>query len=331
MSAVRKIIKMNIFLKEAKDLIKDPLKPVLIVLGNESVDLDSAVSSVSLAYHISQFPKSHLLVKKSEEFLVAPVINSKREDLPLKTEVVFWLKKHGIDINNLLCRDEIDLKSVENFVLVDHHVSEFNEKVVAVLDHRPFDELSKLTSKCFVNIQEVGSNGTLVSDAIKKDLCSDAVSDDYKEVFKLCYGPIVLDTINFSPSADKVRPLDIEMRNYIENLLGVQNVEINRKSIYEDLVEARADVSTLSPLQILSKDLKIISNQAGTVKIALPGVIDVFKFIETENAEESIRKFAVRENIDVVFLMGMLAVGDSVRRFGGVINIKSQTLYDEVS
>ena len=328
---VRKIIKMNVFLKEAKDLIKSPLKPVLVVLGNESVDLDSAVSSVSLACHLNQFPKSQLLVKRTEKFTVAPVINSSRDDLPLKTEVVFWLKKHGIDIDNLLCRDEIDLKSVENFVLVDHHVSEFNKKVIAVLDHRPFDELSRLNSDCIVNIQEVGSNGTLVSDAIRKDLCSDAVSDDYKEVFKFCYGPIVLDTINFSPVADKVRPLDIEIGNYIENLLGIGNVEANRKLIYEELVEARADVSTLSPLQVLSKDLKIISNQAGTVKIALPGVIDVFKFIETEDAEDSIRQFAVRENTDVIFLMGMLAVGDSVTRFGGVINIKNQPLFNEVS
>jgi exopolyphosphatase len=329
---LRKLFKMNIYLKEVKSLVKSSVKPVLVVLGNESVDLDSAVSSICLAYHLNKTSESHLLVKKTEQFLIAPVINATREDLPLKTELTYWLRKNGIELENLLCTDEVNLRdSVNCFVLVDHHVSEYNAKVIAVLDHRPFDKACNLPPDCFVNIQEVGSNGTLVCDAIKRDLNVETLSDDYKDVLKLCYGPIVLDTINFSPEADKVRPLDIEMGEFIEKLLGVEDVLNHRKTLYEELVAARADLSTLNSLQVLSKDLKIISNENGTVKIAIPGVVDVFKFIEMENAAENVKKFAVRENIDVVFLMGMVAVGDSVRRFGGVVNIKNEALYNDVS
>lgn len=311
-------------------MIKNPVKPVLVVLGNESVDLDSAVSAVCLAYHLNKFPKSHVLAKKPGEFLVAPVINATREHLPLKTEVVHWLKKNGVDTENLLCRDEIDLKTVENFVLVDHHVSEFNDRTVAVLDHRPFDQACKLSCDCYSNIQEVGSNATLVCEAIKKDLNSEELSDNYKEVLKICYGPIVLDTINFSLEADKVRPLDIEMRDYIEKVVQMENPENTRKSLYEELFTARDDNSTLDSFQVLYKDLKIISNDAKTVKIAIPGV-NVLQFIEMENAEENVRKFAARENVDVVFIMGLVPVGDTVRRFGGVINVKNEALFNQVS
>jgi exopolyphosphatase len=322
-------MKMNIYLREVKNSVKNPGKPVLVVLGNESVDLDSAVSAVVLGYHLNKFPNSHV-VKKPGEFLVVPVINATREQLPLKTEVCHWLVKNGIDLENLLCRDEISLKTIEQFVLVDHHVSEFNDKTIAVLDHRPFDQLCKLGSDCFVNIKEVGSNGTLVCDAIKRDLTGEELTDDYKEVLRICYAPIVLDTINFSRNADKVRPLDIEMRDYIENVVAIQNAESYRKSLYEELVAAREDVSALNSLQVLSKDLKIISNESGSVKIAIPGV-DVMKYIEMDDAAENVRKFAARENVDVVFLMGMVAVGDSVRRFGGVINIKNEALFNDVS
>lgn len=100
MSRVPNIFKMNIYLREVKNLVKNPLKPVLAVLGNESVDLDSAVSSISLAYHLNKFPKSHLLVKKTEEVLVAPVINASREDLPLKTEVNNYYLRTLISTNS---------------------------------------------------------------------------------------------------------------------------------------------------------------------------------------------------------------------------------------
>lgn len=330
MSLFLRVVKMNIYLKEVKSLVKNPLKPILVVLGNESVDLDSAVSSICLGYHLNKSPKSHLLVKSTEEFLVAPVINATREDLPLKTEVTYWLRKHGIELENLLCRDEINLsESVKSFVLVDHHVSPFSKKAIAVLDHRPFDQSCKLCD-CFINIQEVGSNGTLVVDAIKRDLNGENFSDDYKDVLKLCYGPIVLDTINFSREADKVRPLDIEIAEFIEKLLDIEDVINYRKILFDELVAARADLSTLNSLQVLSKDLKIISNEAGTVKIAIPAV-NVFQYIEMEHAAENVKKFAVRENIDVVFLMGLVETGDSVRRFGSVINIKNEALFNDVS
>lgn len=198
------------------------------------------------------------------------------------------------------------------------------------MDHRPFDEISNLNSDCIRNIQEVGSCATLVCEAIKKDVSLAELSENYIEVLRLCYGPIVLDTINFSREADKVRALDIEIGEFIERALSVQDVAVERKNLYDELVAARADVSSLNSLQILSKDLKIISSENGNVKVAIPGV-DVFNYIKMDKAEENVRFFAEREGVDVVVLMGMRPKGDSIERFIGVINIKNESLFNDVS
>lgn len=347
MSFVRRILNMNSYLKEVKTLVTER-NPVLVVIGNESVDLDSAVSSISLAFHLNIFflhilkekydinkvsNHSHVipLSERSKQFLAVPVINCARDDLMLKTEVTYWLLKHYIELDSLLCRDEIDLTNkVDSFVLVDHHVSEFRDKVISVLDHRPFDINSNLNRECFTNIQEVGSCATLLVDAINKDVQTSSLNSAYSDVLKLCYGAIVLDTINFSKEADKVRPLDIETSELIESLLGIEDATNHRKKLYEELVAARADVSSLDSLQILSKDLKIISSDNGNIRVAIPGV-DVFKYIEMENAEANVKIFAERSKIDVLILMGLVPKGDTVERSLGVINIKNEALFAGVS
>lgn len=132
-----KCIAMNKYLKDVKTLVKDLKKrPVLVVIGNESVDLDSAVSAICLAYHLHRVKtSSHVIsvARQSDQLVVIPAINATRVDLPIKTEVTHWLKKNQIDIENLICRDDIILEQdVESFVLVDHHVSVFREKVISV-------------------------------------------------------------------------------------------------------------------------------------------------------------------------------------------------------
>ena len=68
---------------------------------------------------------------------VVPVLNVAREELPLKTEVVHCLKKKlGLEMSDLICRDELSFANFNNLeiVLVDHHVLtgtdiQFSDKV----------------------------------------------------------------------------------------------------------------------------------------------------------------------------------------------------------
>lgn len=96
-------VKMNSFLKEAKKWIK--LKESFaFVIGNESSDLDSVVCAVSLAYFYTKSAKipEYLLINGDNRFL--PVMNITRENLPLKTEVTYFMKEHSIDTADLVCR-----------------------------------------------------------------------------------------------------------------------------------------------------------------------------------------------------------------------------------
>lgn len=76
------------------------LKPLTIVIGNESCDLDSAVCAIALAY----FYESNSINLQCSPRSVIPVMNISRENFPLKTEVIYFMNKHGIDIDDLICR-----------------------------------------------------------------------------------------------------------------------------------------------------------------------------------------------------------------------------------
>lgn len=263
--------------------------------------------------------------------MVLPILNVPRAELPLKTEVVHLLKSHNISLEDLICRDEIDLhKLIEgeelDLILVDHHVSPYRNRVVSVIDHRPFDPKSNLNGNCKNYIIEVGSCATLVTNVIRKDVDLET-TQEYNQILRLLYATTILDTINFSKDADKARPLDHEITDFIENYLNIENPLEHRKKLFEELVKARADVNSLNSFQILSKDLKIISNKEGSLRVAIPGYpILVKNYIKLPDAEENLKVFADTNNLDVVCLMGMKCVESSCKRDLGIINIKNEEL-----
>lgn len=94
--------KIGLFVKEAKKWLK--LKePVIFIVGNESCDLDSAVCAVGLAYFYANTNKlpASLTTDNNRRFL--PLMNIDRTNLSLKTEVTYYMKKHAIDLDDLVC------------------------------------------------------------------------------------------------------------------------------------------------------------------------------------------------------------------------------------
>lgn len=162
-----------------------------------------------------------------------------------------------------------DLINVSKFVLVDHHVASVStpaDKVIQIFDHRPLDINAKIPAECKVNINEVGSCATLIADEI---LTKEQSMDDFVDILSFLRGPIVLDTINFSPEADKSRPLDVDVNKKIEHLL--QSDGHDKNTLFNDLVKARSDVGGLTSMQLLSKDLKIITNKSKSMVIPVAG------------------------------------------------------------
>ena len=111
------------------------------VLGNSSCDLDSTVCA--LVYGFFQHSKHG-----SSAQLYVPVLNIRRVDYSLRTDVIHVLGRCGLGDSRLLTfRDDIDLHLLHTnghlkLTLVDCHMLPqedyvLNNALVEVIDHRP--------------------------------------------------------------------------------------------------------------------------------------------------------------------------------------------------
>ncbi|CAD7086679.1 unnamed protein product [Hermetia illucens] len=318
---------MNTFLREARKLVSSKLSErFCIIIGNESCDLDSAVCSLSLAYYYNR--NKNKIPNSPKVAHVVPLFNIKREELPIKTEVIYFLRKNNIEFDSITFQDDINESFITNndVVLVDHHFSRYSP--IAVFDHRPFDPNSTIPKECKMELELVGSCATLIANII----LSDENYADYKDILRLLHAAIVLDTVNFSKEAQRAKEKDFNVCERIESLLGLSNVDNYRKTLFDELVEARADVSSFDSYQILLKDMKLISSKKNeSIKVALPGFPKLVKdYIALENAEENIKKFAKAHQCQVIVLIGMKVTDDGLKRDVGVINMGNDTLFDAI-
>ena len=147
-----------------KELLNEPTKNVTVVMGNESCDMDSAVCALTLAHHINQ----------SRHAVTMPLLNIPKEDVPLRTEVIYSL---GEDIvQNIPTRDDFDFHKFPNMhlILVDHHVLQKRDlflqpKISQIIDHRQISEAAKFPPGLVPRIELVGSCATLVADQLFKE------------------------------------------------------------------------------------------------------------------------------------------------------------------
>ncbi|XP_037936168.1 exopolyphosphatase PRUNE1 [Teleopsis dalmanni] len=318
---------MLTFLKEARRLFAAS-ESLCIVIGNESCDLDSAVSALCLAYFYHE-NKLKSLTTTAKNFI--PILNIPRKDYQLKTEVNFLFNKYQIQVENLTFRDDMqdELIKRSEFILVDHHVSPFATHCAEVFDHRPLDETAKLPETCKTNIQLVGSCATLIGELFLKNISTENDINKYYLPLELLRNTIILDTVNFSSAAGRATTKDSTVCEAIEKILHKTDYNMSRSDIFDMLRTARADISHLTASQLLRKDLKIITNSNESLKIAMPGFpLQVQDFILKPQAAESLREFAMENNCAIVLLIGMFVREDdgTVKRDIGIININSPKL-----
>lgn len=172
------------------------------MIGNESCDLDSAVSAIGLAYHLTNH-KPLTDVHATDYFI--PVLNVTRSKLPLKSEVVHFLRKNEILTENVICRDEVEMGRFSTCILVDHHVSDLDpQKIKMVFDHRPRNPNIQFSPGCEVTIADVGSCASLITNYILQESANS--TDDEKGVLKLLIGGLLkecrrIGSLNESPSS----------------------------------------------------------------------------------------------------------------------------------
>jgi inorganic pyrophosphatase/exopolyphosphatase len=67
-------------------------------MGNEACDLDSAISALVYAYLLH----TEMTADTREVKAVIPLLNILKKELPLKTEVTYYLQRNGIPLEHLI-------------------------------------------------------------------------------------------------------------------------------------------------------------------------------------------------------------------------------------
>ncbi|GFW49513.1 exopolyphosphatase PRUNE1 [Trichonephila clavipes] len=300
---------MEFYLQECKHNLKNASESskIQIVLGNESCDLDSAISSLVMAYFIFK-------VQKNAD-IVIPVLNVKRKELAVRTEVVFFLEETSINISDVICIDEIDLKALHekgklSVVLVDHNTlsteqSYLDSRVVQIIDHHEIDnpdKIKKLNSK----IEPVGSCCTLVTDEILNS--NPAIIDP--QIAMLLYGTIVLDTICLNETAQRVTEKDRKIVEKLETYLP----GVSRNEVFDTLQKVKFDVSKLTPVQLLYKDTKLISDNSTSIAlVSFPTLIQ--DVLQEASFLDALDDMASSKNLNSIIILGLkVAEGQSAVR-----------------
>ncbi|XP_065324097.1 uncharacterized protein LOC135931132 isoform X4 [Gordionus sp. m RMFG-2023] len=250
----------------------DNFDAIRVIMGNEACDLDSAISSLVYAYFLYEIKDASI-----SNHVVVPLLNIKSSDYKLKTEVKYLLDRMGIPANLLIFRDnpflnlkDLCLKQKLLLTLVDHNTLPEQDNclipcVVEILDHH-HKELSENDKEynCDICIEYVGSCCTLIAEKIfnKQHAC---LMDPM--IIEMIYATIILDTICLSSDAGRTTMKDMEvierLQSHLPGLAG------DRDKLYENLTKAKCDISCFSDIELLLKDVKIVANSNGAVKIAV--------------------------------------------------------------
>ncbi|XP_064595905.1 protein prune homolog 2-like, partial [Liolophura sinensis] len=229
------------------------------ILGNEACDLDSVVATLVYGYYLYSVRGS------DASTLFLPILNIPREQFRLRTETTHFLSKVNLSLDLLTFRDEVDLLNLHNegkllLSLVDHNVlpakdAILENTVVTVIDHRPQERPDSERTEVILDL--VGSCCTLVTEQLLQHPFFDM--DD--QIATLLYGTILIDTVNRSPEAGKTTSRDDEILDELARKLP----DVSAKELFDELQEAKCNISGLSNEEILLKDLKKIGNTNMTI------------------------------------------------------------------
>lgn len=316
------------------------LDTVHVVVGNEACDLDSAVSSL-LVFHIISKISDEINGKDNTRTLYIPLLNTTRESLDSKSEVLWFLQKTlNIDKTFLTCKDDIDWSEIKKngievlVTLVDHNYNEeFKDigRIVEIIDHHQVQEPNWLME----NHQQirltldtsVGSCTTLVAERLFYIYAEHHVSD---EILLLIYGTILLDTVCLSETAKRFTRRDVYLLRKLDALLGSRKP--NRDELYKQLVSAKNSSNEFNFERLMKRDLKIYKDKNG----CRVGIASLFGMAAKEAlglaANVDLDQFFTQNNYEAFVIMGLIAdldQSDGISRDMVLISANEQ-LFDEL-
>lgn len=273
-----------------------------LTVGNESCDLDSIASALAHAHYITS--------KRGREggTVSLPLLQCKREELPLRTEALWLFKELNIDSNKLVFSDDLSEDKLAHLghlsvTLVDHNYppAPLASAVEEVIDHhRPQGEGGAWHS----TIELVGSCSTLVAEKLLSD---DSYTID-PVVATLLLGAILLDTVNLRQSEGRVTEKDTAVAARLKTLVSRPQDEL-----FQSLFAARFNTSGLSTLQLLQRDFKAVS--VGQYRLGFSSITALLtEFLQREGASDDLQRFCSTQRLHLLLLLGITVSSGEQRR-----------------
>ncbi|KAI9031350.1 hypothetical protein DFJ74DRAFT_754394 [Hyaloraphidium curvatum] len=252
--------------------------PLVVVTGNESADLDSIASALSLAYL-----RQKVAAEAKPRFL--PLINIPRADLALRPDAVGAIRRaFGPDAaaatDDLVFASDLDLAAISpppDVILTDHNalVPSFEAlpapiRVVAIVDHHA--DQKKYTDTTELRRIEIscGSATSLVAEQWQLAFPKPPAGPSDAPLWTLMLSAILVDTINLDPALGRCFPVDVAAADYLFSLLGVAPADRGKwqKDLFDALQGAKFDVSGMTTRDLLRKDYKTMPAPQGLIGLS---------------------------------------------------------------
>uniref|UniRef100_A0A7S0BUJ9 DHHA2 domain-containing protein n=1 Tax=Rhodosorus marinus TaxID=101924 RepID=A0A7S0BUJ9_9RHOD len=232
-----------------------------LILGNESADMDSIVSALVFAF----------VRTKSTNNVYVPVVNTVKQDLPLRTDVAFLFAKLGLETNALTFVDEVNFRTdgIEEVVLVDHNrltgsQEALSDRVTQVIDHHVDENLYTTANR---KVEGVGSCASLIVQALSSQ-AERSILLGNECLCHLLLATILVDTVNHDQKLQRSTETDKRACDIIRSSSGV----VDSDALFRSLQKAKFDQSRLSSSDLLRKDYKQWNLNAINLGIATTGL-----------------------------------------------------------
>ena len=278
------------YLKEIKKLYENnsSLLEIIFILGNNTCDLDSALSAYILSIGenincgtIALYKKGKPSLNEKATKLYIPVLNIQRGTLPYRIDVKYIFNKFNIDendfwyisdsifdIHNLFKYKNCENKNIKtSLILVDHTILIDEEKyladyVIDIYDHHLLTNYSSL----YKNLQKmnirypVGSCSTLI---LNDFFCMNKEQDFPINIISplLAVSAILIDTKKFNDEFYRNRWIDLDKKVYkhIKKIIKEEYKGIKMKEYFKEIKDIKHDIQKNLELGIeplLIKDQK---------------------------------------------------------------------------
>ncbi len=98
-----------------------------------------------------------------------------------------------------------------------------------------------------------------------------------------------MDTVNFSPTAKRATPKDVDIADQLQQLVPS---DVSRDQLFTELQNAKENVSGLNTEQLLRKDVKILHNERNTVAVCSLPLLGRKLLKKYQNETEAVSKLS---------------------------------------